>query len=478
MASDSPALSAARHGEGSTTPLQHDSISSSFTPPPSSQLPTAILKQRLRTPSPVTSHLTSPPPTNRVPLLPISHPVVLSDLPTPEQVSHASVDDLRTMVDHLSIAVREARTAAAHYKLQHNMLQIDSSEASKRMEVELQLSHREIEVMQEAEERRKSEYMSPAQQAGHAALIGDLNRHCLVLHNENDAIREMLSRTVKDLEERDGQVLTLAEENRRLRHRIRMNREHMNGILDSVSDGSPRSLMGTPHRTPRHVASRAPMMQSSAREPNTFDALLLADKVLHSQDTATAPSTPKTTPLRHRGHVRNTHSLSSLPSTPARRALHPTAAQLHTPPHLTTIQEPYSQRTESQTLPPLFAAAGLVPPSATRRRASSDSTITASSVEDGDQQPSPSDDEVDEDAIPESQASQVATSMLRRTPNSSQQSLGKGKLTQSRIMGKVTKSGMGGEKRLGSFNTADLQGSPSKKGRVGKGGAVGLGIGI
>lgn len=471
MASDSPVLPAARQG---STPLPTDS---SFTPPPSSQIlpsasqQSALSKQHLRTPSPVTSHLTSPPPTNRVPLLPIPNPVILSDLPTPEQVSHAGVDELRTMVDHLSVSVREARTNAAHYKLQYNLLQIDSSEASKRMEVELQLSHREIEVMQEAEERRKSEYMSPAQQAGHAVLVGDLNRHNLILQNENVALREMLSQTATELEDRDSQVLSLSEENRRLRHRIRMNREHMNGILDSVSGGSPRSLMGTPLRTPRHVGSRAPMMQSSNREANTFDALLLADKVLNSQDTATAPSTPKVSPVRHRGHTRNTHSLSSLPTTPARRALYATAAQLHTPPHMSRIQEPYSQR-ESQPLPPLFSAAK--PSSASRRRASSDSTITASSVDEDEQR---TDEEGDEDAIPESQASQAATSMLRRTPNSSQQNLGKGKLTQSRITGKVTKSATAGEKRMGSFNAADLQGSPSKKGRVGRG-TVGLGIGL
>ncbi|QDS75714.1 hypothetical protein FKW77_008053 [Venturia effusa] len=471
MTSESPVLPAARQG---SSPLPNDS---SFTPPPSSQVqPTAsqsaLSKQHLRTPSPVTSHLTSPPPTNRMPLLPTYHPVVLSDLPTPEQVSHAGVDELRTMVGNLSVAVRDARTNSAHYKLQYNLLQIDSSEAAKRMEVELQLSHREIEVLQEAEERREREYMSPAQQAGHAALVGDLNRHNLILQNENVALREMLSQTARELEDRDGQVLSLSDENRRLRHRIRMNREHMNGILDSVSEGSPRSLMGTPHRTPRHFpASRAPILQSSNREPNTFDALLLADKVLNSQDTATAPSTPKMAPVRHRGHARNTHSLSSLPTTPARRSLHPTTVHMQTPPLLSTVQEPHSQR-ESQPLPPLFSAAK--PSRASRRRASSDSTITASSIDEDEQRP---DEEVGEDGIPESQASQVATSMLRQTPNSSQQNLGKAKLTQTRITGRVTKSATAGEKRIGSFNAADLQGSPSKKGRVGRG-VVGLGIGL
>jgi len=87
----------------------------------------------------------------------------------------------------------------------------------------------------------------------------------------------------------------------------------------------------------------------------------------------------------------------------------------------------------------------------------------------------------DDDEIPESQASQAATSMLRRTPGSSQQSLGKGKLTQSRIVGQVSKSVSTGDaekRRLTSFG-GDVGGSPSKKGRIGRGSAaVGLGIGM
>jgi hypothetical protein len=390
------------------------------------------------------------------------------------------VEDLRLMVEHLNIAVREARTAAAHFKLQHNMLILDSEKASERMTVELEMTQREVEVLQEAEERRRTEYMGSAQVNANAAMISDLNRHCQLLQSENEEFRDVLARAARDIEDRDGQIIGLREENQRLRHRIRQNREHMNGLLDSVSDGSPRSLMGTPHRTPhqhatpRHLTSaRGPMMPSSqGREPGAFEALLLADKVLNSQETATAPSTPKTQPIKHRlGHTRNTHSLSSLPSTPSRRPLH--TSTLRTPPQLTSIVEPPSV---GQPLPPHFALTG----GSTRRRASSDSTITASSIDEREGQMSGSDDE---DAIPESQASQAATSMLRRTPNSSQQS--KGRLTQSRIVGKVTKTAAvervadAEKRRLASYGIdhGGQQGSPSKKSRI-EGGGVGLGIGL
>jgi hypothetical protein len=392
----------------------------------------------------------------------------------------ASVEDLRLMVGHLNLAVREARTAAAHFKLQHNMLILDSEKASERMTVELEMTQREVEVLQEAEERRRTGHMVPAQVNANVAIIGDLNRHCQLLQSENKEFRDVLTRAARDIEDRDGQILGLREENQRLRHRIRQNREHMNGLLDSVSDGSPRSFMATPHRTPhqhttpRHLTSaRASMIPpSQGREPGAFEALLLADKVLHSQETATAPSTPRTQPLKHRiGHTRNTHSMSSLPSTPSRRPLH-TSTALRTPPHLNSIIEPPSV---GQPIPPHFALTG----GSTRRRASSDSTITASSIDEREGNMSGSDD----DAIPESQASQAATSMLRRTPNSSQQS--KNRLTQSRIIGKITKSTAVGrvadaeKRRLASYGSehGGPQASPSKKSRV-EGSGVGLGIGM
>ena len=455
-------------------------ITSSITPPPSSQVP-QLTKHVLRTPSP-TSQLTSPPPTNR----PFSQPAVYSgnDLPSTDEVKNATVEDLQAMVENLSIALREARASAAHFKLQHNMLQMDSDETTKRMEVELHLAQREVEALQDAQERQRQD-ATLAQQAEADARVAYLNTQCAVLQGENEQLRESLARTVQSLEDTDNVLSSLREENSRLRHRIRTNREHMNGILDSVSDGSPRSVFGTPHRpsyhtTPRHAPPSRPIM-SQPREPGAFEALLLADKVLNSQETATAPSTPKTTPLKHRlGHTRNTHSLSSLPSTPSRRPIHH-VSNLRTPPNLTTIQEPYSvgqpQRPPHFALPSGGGAVLHTHPGHhhQRRRASSDSTITASSVDGDEHDRNQKYDS--EDDLPPSQASQLASSMLRQTPKNGQ---GQGKLTQARITGRVTKPGgaMGSEsekRRLTSYG-GDV-GSPSKRGKVG-GQAVGLGIGL
>ena len=137
----------------------------------------------------------------------------------------------------------------------------------------------------------------------------------------------------------------------------------------------------------------------------------------------------------------------------------------------------------------LAAAPAVVPER--RRRGSSDSTITASSVEEG----------TESDEVPESRASMVATSMLRATPverggsaRTSFQainSVGGGGMIQGRIVGKVTKSvgvaqavpvkalGKAGDlnpekRRLTSFGEPG-QGSPTKRSRMD---GVGLGIGI
>jgi len=153
--------------------------------------------------------------------------------------------------------------------------------------------------------------------------------------------------------------------------------------------------------------------------------------------------------------------MSSLPSTPQRtRPVTANQSNLRTPPTFAPINEP------PRTVPAAIY-------SSQRRRGSSDSTITASSVEEGGR----SDDE-----IPESQASQAATSMLRRTPVSKSMSSkgnsfnsSNGGMKQTKLFGQITKPGvsMEHEKR----RLSDLGSQPAnKRARLGEG--VGLGIGI
>ena len=76
--------------------------------------------------------------------------------PTQEQILNASTEELQEMLkavlaenSKLALKVGEARMAAAHHKLQHNLLTIESEDALKRMEVEQEMTRREIEVLQE-----------------------------------------------------------------------------------------------------------------------------------------------------------------------------------------------------------------------------------------------------------------------------------------------------------------------------------------
>jgi hypothetical protein len=381
------------------------------------------------------------------------------------------------MVNDLSGVLRDVRLSAAHYKLQYSMAVMESQESASRMAVEMAMVQREIDVLQQAEEKRRNNLVSPTQSfqespvnPANAILMSEMNRQCQMLQNENDELRDLLDQQKRLTEHREGELAGLMEENDRLKTRIRRNRDHIAPFLEQMNEqGSPRSLFGTPYQsTPKHRINRVPppLSAESSRGQNNFEALLLADKML-SQETATAPSTPTRSraPQSRFGHSRGTHSMSSLPQTPNRRTTHLHPGQPRTPPTFAAVNVP-------QSAPPVHYQHKV----AHTRRESSNSTITASSVDDEEANTDREDDEV-----PESQASQMATSMLRRTAPSkpkSAQSSQSSQLVQSKLFGHVKKGSS--MSRPGEFDKKRLQsaehhGSPTKRGRIGQG--VGLGIG-
>ncbi|KAH3917757.1 hypothetical protein HBI56_111830 [Parastagonospora nodorum] len=446
---------------------------SSMTPPPSSQLPNS--RAAMRTPTPPTPQLTSPPPTSKLP----NQPSVLTDaaaaLYSQERIDNASPDELRSMVHSLSDILRDVRLSAAHYKLQYNMAAMESQESASRMAVELAMAQREIDVLQQAEEKRRSSMAPPeptyqeSANAANAIMISEMNRHNQMLQSENEELRNVYEQQKRLTEHREGELASLIEENDRLKTRIRMNRDHIAPLLEQIGENSPRSVYGTPHQpTPRQRVSRAPTLSSDARGQSNFEALLLADKML-SQETATAPTTPVRASMQRSryGHHRGAQSMSSLPQTPNRRIAQPRAEVPRTPPA-------YIPATIPQSAPP--AHYGQKP--ATARRQSSNSTITASSV---DEEEAYTDRE--EDEVKESQASQMATSMLRKAPASKMSAPPptSSNLVQSKIFGQVkkghglTRPGENEKRRLQSTPSTEQLSSPMKRGRVNPG--VGLGIG-
>ncbi|KAF9739951.1 hypothetical protein PMIN06_008846 [Paraphaeosphaeria minitans] len=452
---------------------------SSMTPPPSSQLPST--RSVVRTPTPPTPGLSSPPPTSKLPNQPSALTESAAALYTPEQVDNASTDELRVMVNDLTGKLRDVRLSAAHHKLQYNMAVMESQETASRMAVELAMAQREIDVLQKAEEKRRNEakpeqtYQELPNVAANAIFMSEMKRQNQLLQNENEELRDLYEQQKRLTEHREGELAGLMEENDRLKSRIRKNRDHIAPYLPYLEqmNESPRSAFGTPHATSRHKLNRvSALSDENSRGQSNFEALLLADKML-SQETATAPSTPaRSHGARSRfGHTRGAQSMSSLPQTPRGRAVHVPIEIPRTPTTFSAINIPQSAPAAH------YQQGGRVVKAAHARRESSNSTITASSV---DEEEAFTDRE---EEVTESQASQLATSMLRRVPSvpkrSSAPSSQSSNLVQSKIFGQVkkghglTRSAELDKKRQLSQHHA----SPTKRGRI-DGGGVGLGIGL
>ncbi len=382
--------------------------SSSMTPPPSSQIP-GIERSEVHTPKAIAPFLSSPPPT------------VKSNLPTApsfgrslslshDQVTSASTEELKGMIRDMEAELRDARTSAAHYKLQYNMLYLESSEASNRMAVELDMAQREVELLQERGQQHSGtikdgglSMFSPESATYNIHVMKDLEDQYKLLRIENEELKVTLERAGNLVEQRENTVLALKEDNERLRDRIRKNREHMNRLFDNIYDQSPRTTFGasptTPVRQRGTNTAKVPMSEPQPRKEQPFAALLLADKVL-SQEINNGPSM-RTRTFNHPNqsrHHRGSQSLSSLPSTPSRTRNSNTlrSTQFQTP-----VFQPINKT--PQTAPP----AHHLKRNRTRRD-STDSTISASSVEKEERF-------LRKDEIEESQASRAATSLLRRS---------------------------------------------------------------
>lgn len=442
-----------------TEPLSVKSASTTPPPPPSQLQPDSQPDPApVRTPSPPTPQLTSPPPAAK-----LSNTAALADaaaavLYSHDQVANASADELRAMVDHLTNALRDMRLSAAHYKLQHNMAVIESQEAASRMAVELAMAHRELDVLQQAEAKRRRAAATPepsyaeSANAANAIIMADMNRQSRILQAENAQLRNLFEQQKRLTEHREGELASLIDENDLLKSRIRKNRDHMAPLLEQMHEhGSPQQP------TPRRL-HRTPLSNEHMRGPNNFEALLLADKML-SQETATTPRTAAYA-SKSRGHLRGAQSMSSLPNTPNRRS-HPYARPPRTPPSYVPAAVPH-------TAPPAHPQQK----PAHERRPSSNSTITATSV---DEEEACTDRE--DDRISESQASQMASSMLRNAPPPREMHAPPStNLVQSKIFGHVKKGNSSARpKEFEKRRPGSTAQQASPRGRVDHG--VGLGIG-
>ena len=341
--------------------------------------------------------------------------------------------------------------SAAHFKLQHSLLTIESQESAQRAEVEHQMTRREVEVLQAVEQRHRASISAAPRgsQTSSQAQIDALMKSCADLQADREELERRLRRAKKLIESEKDRSELLLEENLLLKKRIRENREHFTRMKSqSPVYSTPRNDYTTPQRK---AALRFP---DSAR---SISALLAADQVLNGE-AASVPSTPTKihSSKPNQGHSRGAHSLSSLQTTPARSRPGTADTNFHSNPR-PSYSAPVSQ---------------VVNDSGERNRHDRDSTISVSDAEEA----------ITDEDVPQSQASSLATNMLRRNPGS-QESSGfstsaerSSNLLQTKLFGAVKKAGLdrsvGQNKRQASFGDPDIA---AKKAKLGEG--VGLGIG-
>ena len=381
---------------------------------------------------------------------------------------------LRSLVTELLPAFGEARVSAAHSKLQHSLLSIETEEAAKRAAVEHEATRREVQVLQESSPMHLNS-------ASPRSPVGPIQRHlqlalahCRDLQQENAMLEKRLRSSKKIIAQLDEQNADLKENVHLLRQRIKENRDHLNE-MQSTGAISINSTPIVEHSTPLH--NRTPRTPASVSRSthdtnptigsqNPFDALLLAGQVMNGE-ASSVPSSPRLFKSKklHPHHVRGAHSLSSLPTTPQRSR--PVTAD-HT--IITPVHHP-SYRAGFSAIDPQLASS--------HAQEDRESTISASDNDEPSHR---------EEGQLGSQASQMATNMLRRSLGSqnggnpaSSPTSESSKLMQAKLFGQVAKPYIASTKSLkrGADSSPSNNVSKSnKKARVTEPGVEKIGLGI
>lgn len=383
-----------------------------------------------------------------------------------DELEAASLEELRLKVTELQAALQEAKMSAAHHKLQYQMLSQESAAAIERMAVEARMAQFENEVIHHAEQARAAATPQPSPaQEGMIPVQKDLyQRMCREiqllreantdLHTESEARQATINR-------QDDQIASLSDKVILMRERIYENRErlhkHRRPHMQHQLESTPRSVYSPAQHRGHH---------NSQAQPQPFAALLQASEMASQESARSAPS--RGMPGK-KGHVRNMHSTSSLPSTPQRiQKVQYETPSMHRHQPLKVPSTAPVPRTSAMRTPDVYNQPSLpVTHGLQRADPPSDGTVSAS---DNDSEAETDIIEQD-DEINASQASRAASQMLRSSHEQQAKRdsfKGSGMLQpktmkQTKLFGAVRKS-----------NVDRSEEPPAKRARTGA--AVGLGI--
>ncbi|KAF2210196.1 hypothetical protein CERZMDRAFT_45795 [Cercospora zeae-maydis SCOH1-5] len=435
-----------------------DSDGVALTPPPSSQVP-PLHRAKTRTPTPPVSHISTPPPTSNT-----SHTGRIGGFATatsPEELEAATPEELKGKVMELQAALQEAKMSAAHHKLQYQMLAQSSAAALERMSVEARMAQSENEVIHSADQARLA--ATPTAEEGiipiQRDLYQDMCRQIQLLRDDNHHLQGEAHQQQKMILQQEHEIASLSDKVSLMAERIRANRESLQKYrrpqLSSRTDQTPRSVYATPQRGGH--------LHRAHQQSQPFAALLQASEMA-SQESARAG---------RKSHHRNAQSMSSLPNTPQRSQGMRAQPPFQTPQaHRQALQIPATapqQRTSAVRTPDIYSQPSLP---VSQDGPHSDGTVSAS--DDGANDSEAETDIIDNDEVPESQASLTASQMLRTSReelNEKRESFGGrgmldsgSKLRQTKLFGAVRKSNV----------ERSEDGPPAKRARTSPG--IGLGI--
>lgn len=204
--------------------------SSDMTPPPSTQIPGAPLRQsRSRSTTPSLAA-----PANLDKSLCDAYGAS-ENLPSIEDIDNASESQLRTIAKDLLAVAQDARMSALHFKLQNSLVSFASNEAVKRAEVEQHLAKREVEILQSAEYRRSrpAEPLTPRQsQSVSSEDYFNAVQRSQELENVNSVLDRRLRRAKRAIDDEAARSAELLEKNIMLKKRIEENRSHFSQIYN------------------------------------------------------------------------------------------------------------------------------------------------------------------------------------------------------------------------------------------------------
>jgi hypothetical protein len=252
---------------------------------------------------------------------------------TEDYIQQAQPDELRAIIGSLMPLLQEARTDAAHHKLQYRMLAIETTEAMERIQVEMDMAQRETDLLKtnnpvEPRLVHADQEPDPSIRRVHTDIWDSMVQETQCLKSQNAQLEQLVLQHKRMIVQQESEIATLNDRITLYRERLRENRSHLNRYRRAA--GYPES----PYKSSPYTARE--------RDQPPFAALLQASDLMSGRS-PTTPRTPQTPPRRRRAA-----SITPMPyQTP--QTLHSTR-YLQVPQTAPPLRNPQLQRSNSERL--------------------------------------------------------------------------------------------------------------------------------